>query len=119
MSEKSLRFVFELEQENKNLGRFDGKRGVLDHRQRKSAEMSIPFQQACAQRTCKIDLQVFAEVDSKFDAPFIIGSSAFITLIFTVFNAGFDSAYQPILKIPLASYNVLRKPSYCEDIVSC
>ena len=48
----------------------------------------------------------------------MIGSSSFVTLVFTVVNLGADPAYIPILKIPLGSRKILKTPGNCKRIVS-
>ena len=75
--------------------------------------MSIPFVQVC-ENTCSIDLSVTANLAPSFQSPFVIGSSSFVTLIFTVINIGIDPAYLPVLKIPLGTKRILQTPPRCE-----
>ena len=74
--------------------------------------MSIPFEQVC-ENTCSIDLSVTANLAPSFQSPFVIGSSSFVTLIFTVINIGIDPAYLPVLKIPLGTKRILQTPPNC------
>ena len=78
---------------------------------------SIFFISVC-ENTCRIDLSVTANLASSFESPFVIGSSSFVTLVFTVVNLGADPAYIPILKIPLGSRKILKTPGNCKRIVS-
>ena len=77
--------------------------------------MSIPFEQVC-ENTCSIDLSVTANLAPSFQSPFVIGSSSFVTLIFTVINIGIDPAYLPVLKIPLGTKRILQTPARCRNI---
>ena len=74
--------------------------------------MSIPFEQVC-ENTCSIDLSVTANLAPSFQSPFVIGSSSFVSLIFTVINIGIDPAYLPVLKIPLGTKRILQTPPNC------
>ena len=55
-------------------------------------------------------------MDSSYDSPFVIGSSAYLSIIFTVLNIGIDPAYIPILRIPLGTKKIVRKPSECQEV---
>ena len=103
-NENPLQFNATLIPVEKN-SNFDGKLGRLAKKVIVK-RMSIPFEQVC-ENTCSIDLSVTANLAPSFQSPFVIGSSSFVTLIFTVINIGIDPAYLPVLKIPLGK-NLLR-----------
>jgi hypothetical protein len=118
---------------------FDGTLGILDPRRSHIKEMSLAFQTGealfynnwsndskkifyprfvlgCAGQ-CSIDLAVQAGLSQDFSTPYVIGSSSFITIVFTVTNLGRDPAFQPVLKIPLGGMSLKRIPSECTKIV--
>ena len=46
----------------------------------------------------------------------MIGSSGYITLIFTILNLGKDPAYQPLLRVPLGNTKLIRTPQQCRVV---
>ena len=70
----------------------------------------------CDTEFCQIDLGVEAKFDEKYGIgdPYVIGSSATITIIFLVTNFGSDPAYLPELKIPLNGERFSKLPEYCK-----
>ena len=112
MSESDLIFNINVEEDSSS-NSFQGQKGKLDYRKSKSTQVTVPFKMGCS-GTCQIDLSVNVNTSAAITSPFVIGSSNYITLIFTVFNLAQDPAYLPILKVPLSDTKLKLIPPECQ-----
>ena len=84
--------------------------GVLDPRTAHAAVMEVPFQIGCGtDGTCTADLAPTVALSDDFQSPYVIGSSEFVTLVFTVANLAGDPAFKPVLKIPVPAGITVKK----------
>ena len=112
VSESDLIFNINVEEDSSS-NSFQGQKGKLDYRKSKSTQVTVPFKMGCS-GTCQIDLSVNVTTAAAITSPFVIGSSNYITLIFTVFNLAQDPAYLPILKVPLSDTKLKLIPPECQ-----
>ena len=112
VSESDLIFKINVEEEDSSSSSFQGQKGKLDFRKSKSTQVTVPFKMGCS-GTCQIDLSVNV-TSTAISTPFVIGSSNYITLIFTVFNLAQDPAYLPILKVPFSNTKLKLIPPECQ-----